>query len=93
MVKNATTSWPMFWGCLKKNWDNVISLICDSTNTDKYLSTKAGIPFMDCGSRRFNIPVWDVLAEDEESIENVNATMLKLRSLLRSYKLRRLVPV
>lgn len=70
-----------------KSWSNVACLIGDNCNTNKALSRAASTPMIGCASHRFNLAVQDILLEDQDIIEKVNAVMLKLKTLTLAAKL------
>ncbi|RQM21052.1 hypothetical protein B5M09_013373 [Aphanomyces astaci] len=69
---------------------NVVALIGDNCATNRAFYRLAGIPMVGCASHRFNLFVGDVLADCEDLLCAVHATIKKLSNIIPATKLHRL---
>ena len=68
-------------GICRQSWTNVICLTVDKVSMSNALSNKTSVPFILCGSHRFNLAMFDFLAGDEYLLYRINSIMAKLRIL------------
>lgn len=52
------------------------------------VATKMDIPFVGCRSHRFNLPVCEILKENESIISDISSIMRKMKNLLPDPKIR-----
>ena len=73
--------------------ENVCALIGDNCNTNRAMSSSAGVPLIGCANHRFNLAAKEIVSEDEDLLVRINSVMLKLKNLVFAAKLRKLTPL
>ncbi len=71
------------------NWTNIACLTGDNVSTNKALSNIIKIPLIGCTSHRFHLDVQDILHTEQDVIDKVRTTMIKMRGLLRNARLKK----
>ncbi|ETO62560.1 hypothetical protein F444_19540 [Phytophthora nicotianae P1976] len=71
-----------------KQLDQCVFLVGDNCSVNKRLATLIGVPLIGCASHRLNRAVQHELQEHKADLAEVQALMIKLRTLTQSAKLR-----
>ena len=63
----------------RRNWNDILFVVCDNCNTNKAIADKFMVPMIGCASHRFNLAVKEYLNSNnfEIVIEKVNDLMKK----------------
>lgn len=77
----------------KKDWRKVVYFICYKCNTTNPIAISRNLSLLGCASPRLHLAVNDSFSDEVDTVLEINALMLKLRTLLLAAKLQNFTPL